>query len=175
MKLSMNLRKTAFRSRGSAMPATNLLGIDLNLVDPKSAQERIIAACVKKWFEKNPSGLMNSGDCSGFVKSVQRELRLVPFVGNANSIFDEVDIRSDWVVLGTGTAALPAAGTAANSRFLTATRTPLVVTAGAVSCRGHGPSRPQVHSDCHSPLITHSHHCRPSTPGPHRECERASP
>ena len=98
---------------------TNILGTNLDLVDPKSSQEAIIKACVKTWFEKGPNGLMNSGDCNGFVKSVQKELSLRPFLGNANGIFEEVDSRSDWQVLGIGKHAAATAGNAANQGFLT--------------------------------------------------------
>lgn len=99
--------------------ATNMLGIDLDLVDPKTVQDCIIKACVKKWFETGPGGLRHYADCSGFLKSVQNALNLRPFDGDANSIFDEVDRRTDWVVLGTGSNALGAAGTAANAGFFT--------------------------------------------------------
>jgi hypothetical protein len=98
---------------------TNILGIDLDLIDPKSSQEAIVKACVKKWFEKGPHGLANSGDCSGFLKSVQSELALRPFLGDANCISAEVDSRSDWEVLGIGTHAAGSAGNAANQGFLT--------------------------------------------------------
>lgn len=54
--------------------ATNMLGIDLDLVDPKTVQDCIIKACVKKRFETGHSGLRNYADCSGFVKSVQSAL-----------------------------------------------------------------------------------------------------
>ena len=67
-----------------------MLGIDLDLVDPKTVQDCIIKACVKKRFETGHSGLRNYADCSGFVKSVQSALNLRPFEGDANSIFDEV-------------------------------------------------------------------------------------
>jgi hypothetical protein len=99
--------------------ATNILGIDLELVDPKSSQEAIVKACVKKWFEKGSHGLLNAGDCSGFVESVQRELALRPFVGDANGIFSEVETRADWEVLGVGAGAANMAGSAANQGFLT--------------------------------------------------------
>jgi hypothetical protein len=98
---------------------TNIFGVDLDLVDPKSAQEAIIKACVKTWFQVGPNGRLNSGDCSGFVKSVQKELRLTPFVGDANSIFWEVDARADWKVLGVGQHATGNAGANANQGFLT--------------------------------------------------------
>jgi len=98
---------------------TNILGIDLDLVDPRTSQEAIIKACVKKWFEKGPHGLVNSGDCSGFVKSVQSELSLRPFLRDANDIFTEVDSRADWQVLGMGTHTASSAGVAANQGFLT--------------------------------------------------------
>ena len=101
------------------MPYKPTLGVDLELVDPKSAQEAIIHACVKKWFEKGPNGLPNAGDCSGFLKSVQRELSLRPFAGDANGIFEEVDSRPDWQVIGVGAPGAAAAGGAANQGFLT--------------------------------------------------------
>jgi hypothetical protein len=98
---------------------TNILGIDLDLVEPKSSQEAIIKACVKTWFETGPNGLPNAGDCSGFIKSVQKELCLLPFIGGANSIFEEVDVRADWQVLGVGPQGIGKAGSAANQGFLT--------------------------------------------------------
>ena len=100
------------------MPYETTLGVDLELVDPKSSQEAIIKACAKKWFEKGPNGLPNAGDCSGFLKSVQTELSLRPFVGDANGIFDEVDSRPDWQVLGVGAQGAATAGGAANQGFL---------------------------------------------------------
>jgi hypothetical protein len=96
-----------------------LLGTDTALVKPRQAQERILAACQKAWFERNKRGDPNYGDCSGFVKAVQGELHLLPFVGLANSIFHEVDQRSDWCVLGTGSIAATHAGSAANAGFFT--------------------------------------------------------
>jgi hypothetical protein len=99
--------------------AANLLGLDLNLIDPKDAQSKIIRSCAKCWFEKNASGLHNWGDCSGFVKAVQKDLRLRPFEGQANDIFHELDRRSDWAVLGSGSQALAQAGAAANAGALT--------------------------------------------------------
>jgi hypothetical protein len=95
------------------------LGVDLNLVNPDDASATIIRACVKCWFEKNGNHLYNRSDCSGFVKAVQSELRLRQFAGDANSIFDELETRPDWQILGLGTAALPAAGNAANHGALT--------------------------------------------------------
>jgi hypothetical protein len=97
----------------------SILGIDIDLIDPKTSQEAIIKACVKKWFEQGPNGLPNSGDCNGFVKSVQTELSLRPFKGGANEIFDEVESRPDWQVLGFGKDGIRAAGNAANQGFLT--------------------------------------------------------
>jgi hypothetical protein len=97
----------------------SIFGIDLELVDPKSSQDAIIKACVKCWFQKGPNNLMNYSDCSGFVKSVQQALLLRPFIGRANSIFDEVEQRIDWEVLGVGTSAVTSAGAAANHGFLT--------------------------------------------------------
>ena len=94
--------------------STNLLGVDLNLIDPKDAKSKIAKSCAKCWFEKNPSGHYNWGDCSGFVKAVQADLGLRPFLGQANEIFDEVEERTDWVVFGSGSQALSEAGLAAN-------------------------------------------------------------
>jgi len=105
-------------NRGDDMAPMNMLGVNLDLVEPKSAQEAIIRACVKRWFEKGPNGLPNSGDCSGFLKSVQKELALRPFTGDANSIFDEVEHRPDWQVLGVGKLGAASAGGAANQGFL---------------------------------------------------------
>jgi hypothetical protein len=99
--------------------AGSLLGLDLNLINAEDARTKIVKACVKCWFEKNDNHLYNMSDCSGFVKAVQRELFLEPFVGDANSIFDEVEQRSDWLVLGTGSGALADAGRAANQGFFT--------------------------------------------------------
>lgn len=99
--------------------STNFLGVDLNLIDPKDAQSKIAKSCAKCWFEKNASGLHNWGDCSGFVKAVQADLSLRPFHGLANDIFDELDTRRDWQVLGTGSQALAQAGVAANAGALT--------------------------------------------------------
>lgn len=99
--------------------SVSALGLDLNLVDPKSSQAAIIRACAKEWFEKGPNGRRNWADCSGFVKAVQKELSLRPFSGDANGIFDELERRSDWQVLGTGPSAGAAAGNAANQGFLT--------------------------------------------------------
>lgn len=99
--------------------ANNILGVDLDLVNPSSSQEAIIKACVKKWFEKGPNGLPNAGDCNGFVKSVQKELALRPFTGDANSIFNEVEGRPDWKVFGLGASAATMAGAAANQGFFT--------------------------------------------------------
>jgi hypothetical protein len=93
---------------------SNLLGLDLNLLDAKDAKSKIAKSCVKCWFEKNPRGLHNWGDCSGFVEAVQADLWLKPFQGQANDIFDQVEKRADWVVLGSGSQALSQAGIAAN-------------------------------------------------------------
>jgi hypothetical protein len=98
---------------------TSVLGLNLNLIEPKDARTRIVKACVKQWFQKGPNGLMNWGDCSGFVRSVQSELFLRPFSGDANAIFDEVSTRPDWVVLGSGSQALSMAGAAANQGSFT--------------------------------------------------------
>jgi hypothetical protein len=97
---------------------TSLLGVDLNLVVPREARTKIVKACVTQWFANGPNGLSNMSDCSGFVKSVQRDLFLRPFCGNANDIFDEISQRPDWVVLGSGSTALPAAGAAADQGSL---------------------------------------------------------
>ena len=101
--------------------STNLLGLDLNLIDPSDAQGRILQACAKCWFEKNDTGLNNWGDCSGFVKAVQAELNLQPFekLHRANEIFDDVETRPDWLVLGQGSHALAHAGVAARQGSLT--------------------------------------------------------
>lgn len=101
------------------MTASILLGNQFRFVEAKDAQRRIIKACTKCWFEKTTPEKHGWGDCSGFVKAVQRELLLPPFQGNANSIYDEVLLRSDWVVLGDGSKALEDAGAAANDGFLT--------------------------------------------------------
>jgi hypothetical protein len=104
---------------GATALASNLLGIDTDLVDPQSSQELIIKTCVEEWFKQGPNGLRNYGDCSGFLKSVQTALRLKPFDGRANAIFNELDIRPDWQVLGTGSNAVSTAGSAANAGFFT--------------------------------------------------------
>jgi hypothetical protein len=98
---------------------TSALGLDFNLITPKDARTKIVKACVKQWFKRGPNGFMNWADCSGFVKSVQSELFLRPFTGDANSIFDEVSKRQDWLVLGSGSQALSIAGAAANQGSLT--------------------------------------------------------
>jgi hypothetical protein len=96
-----------------------LLGIDLNLVHPADAGAKIVRACVKCWFEKNSHHLYNRSDCSGFLKAVQVELHLRPFAGDANAIYGELEQRADWQILGAGSAALTAAGLAANQGALT--------------------------------------------------------
>ena len=101
------------------MADANLLGMDLDLIDPKSSQESISKACVKAWFEMGPNGRHNYGDCNGFVKSVQKELMLRPFVGDANAIYDEVETRPDWDTIGIGSSAAPVAGRVANSGLFT--------------------------------------------------------
>jgi hypothetical protein len=99
--------------------AKSLLGVDLNLVNVDDARSRIAKSCVKCWFEKNSNHLYNGSDCSGFLKAVQRDLNLRPFEGNANSIFSELDNRSDWVSLGSGSDALMNASHAAEQGSLT--------------------------------------------------------
>ncbi|HTI38981.1 MAG TPA: hypothetical protein VL484_15555 [Vicinamibacterales bacterium] len=101
------------------MAATNPLGIDLDLLDPADARARIISSCVRCWFERNPSGHRNWGDCSGFVKAVQKDLGLRPFTGQANDIYSEVVDRNDWLVLGHGAEGASKAGAAANAGALT--------------------------------------------------------
>jgi hypothetical protein len=70
---------------------TAFLGDDLNLINRNNAKEKVIHNRVKSWFDRNPSGLNNWEDCSGFVKAVQKELFLRPLDGDANSIFEGVD------------------------------------------------------------------------------------
>lgn len=98
----------------------SLLGLDFNLIDPKDARTKIVKACVRCWYQTNDRSLSNMSDCSGFVIAVQRDLNLRPFVGpQANDIFNEVDGRSDWIVLGLGSNGAQRAGVAANDGRLT--------------------------------------------------------
>jgi hypothetical protein len=101
------------------MASPNPLGVNLDLLDPSDARARIIAACVRCWFELNPARLHNYSDCSGFVKAVQKDLGLRPFSGQANDIYSEVVDRNDWIVLGQGAMGLESAGAAANAGALT--------------------------------------------------------
>jgi hypothetical protein len=96
-----------------------LLGVNLNLAPAEAAASAIARSCVKCWFGSNPGGTHNWGDCSGFVKAVQTDLWLMPFKGKANSIYDELGERSDWVIFGSGADALAYAGHAANMGSLT--------------------------------------------------------
>ena len=98
---------------------TGLLGVDLSLIDANDAQTKITKSCVKCWFAKSGNGVYNWGDCSGFVKAVQGDLGLRPFHGTANDIYDELDSRGDWLILGHGSSALAQAGAAANAGMLT--------------------------------------------------------
>jgi hypothetical protein len=106
----------------STLPAEHksLLGLDFNLIDPKDARTKIVKSCVKCWYQSNDRGLLNMSDCSGFVISVQRDLYLRPFDGpQANDIYDEVDCRGDWIVLGLSSHGAQRAGVAANDGRLT--------------------------------------------------------
>lgn len=97
------------------------LGLDLQFVQPADSRSTIISACIKCWFAQGPNGLRNYGDCSGFLKSVQAELLIPPFTGDANSIAGEVYGDTNWAVLGIGSKAAAAAGDAANAgRFVIA-------------------------------------------------------
>lgn len=102
------------------MPSPSL-GLDLQLVRPTDSRSTILSACIECWFAVGPNGIVNSGDCSGFVRSVQVKLGIPPFVGDANAIADEVYGNTDWAVLGVGSKAAVSAGDAAEAgRFVIA-------------------------------------------------------
>ncbi len=44
------------------------------LIDPKTVDRKIVEACVKCWFQSNPSGHKNSNDCSASSKLFRRNL-----------------------------------------------------------------------------------------------------
>src|SRR5271170_7296284 len=102
-----------------ASEAKSFLGVDLNLINADDARSKIANSCVKCYFQENSNHLHNWSDCSGFLKAVQRDLHLRPFVGDANSIFGEIDEGSDWVNLGSGSDALMRASHAAEQGSLT--------------------------------------------------------
>ena len=83
---------------------------------------RILQACEKCWPREGPHGLANSVDCSGFVKSVMKELGLLPALsGDANAMYDAVKSAPNWDIVGTGSAASRIAGMMADEgRFVLA-------------------------------------------------------
>jgi hypothetical protein len=102
-----------------ANQAASLLGVDINLINGSDAKAKIVKSCAACWFDKNANHLYNMSDCSGFVKAVQQDIHLRPFVGEANSIYREVEDRADWIVLGAGSGALVTAGQAAEAGLFT--------------------------------------------------------
>ena len=82
-----------------------------------SRQRRIILACEKWWPLLGPNNLPNRSDCSGFVRSVAKELGL-PLTGQANDIYLQIQ-QAPWSVLGRGNAAAHLAAVAAtNGKFV---------------------------------------------------------
>src|SRR5256885_9864904 len=73
-------------------------------VGPRRRQrELVIAACTNHWVE-------NSGDCSGFVKAVVKELNLgFTLSGQANDICDQI-AKAPWVRIGVGNNSAAVAG-----------------------------------------------------------------
>jgi hypothetical protein len=73
---------------------------DVGGANAAAKRTRVIAACSKHWSE-------NSGDCSGFVKSVVKELRLgFTLSGAVNDICDQI-ARNPWVRIGVGKTVRP--------------------------------------------------------------------
>lgn len=76
-------------------------------------QHRVILACEKWWPLTGPHNLPNSSDCSGFVQSVARELRIT-LGGSANAIFRTIQSKP-WSPLGFGDHAAELAAVAATN------------------------------------------------------------
>jgi hypothetical protein len=76
---------------------------DVGMAEQAAKRGRVIAACTKHWAE-------NSGDCSGFVKAVVKELNLgFTLSGQANDICDQI-VKGPWVRIGLGNASAGIAG-----------------------------------------------------------------
>lgn len=87
---------------------------DVGGANAAAKRARVIAACTKHWAE-------NSGDCSGFVKSVVEELHLgFALSGRANDICDQI-AKDPWVRIGVGNDSAAIAGiTAGEGKFVLA-------------------------------------------------------
>ena len=79
----------------TVLATSNKSRADVGGADSTAKRGRVIAACTRHWAE-------NSGDCSGFVKSVVAELNLgFALSGRANDICDQI-AKAPWVRIGVG-------------------------------------------------------------------------
>lgn len=76
-------------------------------------QRRIILACERWSPTTGPNGLPNRSDCSGFVKSVARDVGVL-LNGDANEIFNAIQL-APWTRLGVGDSAAHLAAVAATN------------------------------------------------------------